>query len=58
MIPHDWAILALGIHYSIVHDKRLETNYMFNCRWLVKQMIRIQAVYITMQLLACEIYME
>lgn len=42
-------------HCSI---KRLETNYIFNCRWLVKQMICIQAIYITMQLLAWEIYME
>lgn len=42
-------------HCSI---KRLETNYMFNCRWPVKQMICIQVVYITVQLLAWEIYME
>ena len=42
-------------HCSI---KRLETNHMFNCMWLVKQMICIQGVYISMQLLACEIYME
>lgn len=38
--------------------KRLKQNYIFNCRWLVKQMICIQAIYITMQLLAWEIYME